>query len=116
MKNRREIIAENTGLSYKSLARLEEVARMEKDNPQLGDLTKKIDAGTMKINQAWRIINAHKKREQFLTQAKELNEKNFPDGLNLIYGDCRTKADEIPDNFIGLILTDPLYDRESLNL
>jgi 16S rRNA G966 N2-methylase RsmD len=115
-KRRQERIAKNTGLSYKSLDRLEEVARTEKDNPKIGDLTKKIDFGKMKINQAWRIVNTHKKREQYLTHAMELKGKNLPNGLNLIHGDCRHKADKIPDSSIDLIFTDPPYARESLPL
>lgn len=114
--NRRERIAKDTGLSYKSLSRLEEVADMEKRYPELGQLTKKIDDGRMKVNQAWKIINAHKRRQQFLTQAKEVNGKNLPSGLNLIHGDCRHIMEKIDDNSIDLVFTDPPYAHESLHL
>jgi 16S rRNA G966 N2-methylase RsmD len=115
-KRRQERIAENTGLSYKSLDRLEEITYMEKEHPELGDLTRRIDSGRLKINKAWGMINTYKQRQQLLTQAKELNGKNLPSGLNLMHGDCRHKAGEIDNDSIDLIFTDPPYDRESLPL
>jgi hypothetical protein len=41
---------------------------MEKKHPELGDLIDKIDSGKMKLNQAWKITKAYKKREQCLAQ------------------------------------------------
>jgi hypothetical protein len=70
VKRRQERIAKDTGLSYKSLARLEVIVDTAKQHPELGDLPKKIDSGRMKLNEAWRIVNSNKKREQRLIQAK----------------------------------------------
>ena len=117
MKERRqERIAKDTGFSYKSLARLEVIVDTAKLHPELGDLPKKIDSGRMKLNKAWSLVKSHKKREQYLIQAKRLREKNLPGGLKLIYGDCRQKSEEIPDSSVDLIFTDPPYGRKSLPL
>ncbi len=59
---------DEAGKLIKSLARLEEVADMEKKHPELGDLIDKIDSGKMKLNQAWKITKEYKKREQCLAQ------------------------------------------------
>jgi site-specific DNA-methyltransferase (adenine-specific) len=116
IKKRQERIAKDTGLSYKSLARLEEVADMEKKHPELGELIGKIDSGKMKLNQAWKITKAYKKREQCLAQAKGL-ENRHNENFKLFHGDFRQRIEEeVPDNSVDLLFTDPPYDRGSLQL
>lgn len=88
---------------------------MQKEHPELGDLTRKIDSGRMKLNQAWKIVNFYTKREQTLAQAKK-PENILPDSLKLIHGDCRQRIDEVADDSVHLIFTDPPYDYQSLPL
>jgi 16S rRNA G966 N2-methylase RsmD len=112
MKRRDERIAKDTGYSYKSLHKLEQIAEACKSHPEsLGNLPDKIDKG-MKINKAWKLVQNHKKREELKAEPK----LSLPQDCKLILGDCRFEDKQIPDCSVAMVFTDPMYNQEALPL
>lgn len=75
----------------------------------------KLMLGKTSINKEYNVIRRLEKREQLVKEAEKDN-LSLPDKVNLIYGDFRTVASQIPDNSVDLILTDLPYDEGSLPL
>lgn len=74
LRRRQERIAKSTGLSYKTLNKVEQVKEAAEQIPEkFGELPHKIDSGRMKINNAWKQVQNHKKRQELIAQAAKTN-------------------------------------------
>jgi len=115
---RRERIAKSTGVSYKTLSKLEEVVDAAQQNPkQFGHLPKKIDLGQMSVSKASKLIQRENKKQEILEKARAEANCNNNDKLKLFLGDFRAVCRKhIPDESINLIFTDPPYAKEHLQL
>jgi ParB-like chromosome segregation protein Spo0J len=118
INQRRERIAKSTGLSYKTLSKLEEVVKAAQQNPkQFGQLPKKIDSGQMSVFKASMLIQRENKKQEILEKAHAETNCNNNAKLKLFQGDFRYICRQhIPDDSINLIFNDPPYDKEHLHL
>jgi len=115
---RRERIAKSTGVSYKTLSKLEEIVDAARQKPkQFGQLPKKIDSGQMSVSKASMLIQRENKKQELLEKARAEANCNNNDKLKLFHGDFRAVCRKhIPDDSINLIFTDPPYAKEHLQL
>jgi ParB-like chromosome segregation protein Spo0J len=118
INQRRERIAKSTGLSYKTLSKLEEVVKAAQQNPnQFGHLQKKIDSGQMSVSKASMLIQRENKKQEILEKARAETNCNTNAKLKLFQGDFRYICRKhLPVGSIDLIFTDPPYDKEHLDL
>jgi signal recognition particle GTPase len=76
MEKRMKRIAKGTGYSYNTLNKLEELAQAVKQWPeQFGNVIKKIDSGSWKINKPYSRLRGFKLRQQLVSEA--MNRKPF---------------------------------------
>jgi ParB-like chromosome segregation protein Spo0J len=118
-QRRDERIAESTGVSYKTLQKMEEIVDAAHKNPQkFGPLLRKIDSGQTSVSKASKMIENENKKREILkkTRAEHKHNKNN-DNLKLLHGDFRDVCrKEISDDSIDLIFTDPPYTKKDLHL
>ena len=110
IKRVNDVVAKEVGLSASTYHRGETVLEQ---NPHLWN--EKVKSGKMSINKAY---NTHKRnqRKQHLLNANSLADP-LPENIKLYQGDFVEKAKEqIRDNYIDLIFTDPPYGKEYLRL
>jgi site-specific DNA-methyltransferase (adenine-specific) len=69
--------------------------------------------GKIKIDKAHRQIKNRQKRQDLLSNSA-IGNVQFPENIQFIEGDFRDKSNDIPDNCIDLIFTDPPYQRSWL--
>jgi 16S rRNA G966 N2-methylase RsmD len=104
----RKKIAEVAGVSTGNVFKVERV--LENANP---DIIDKCREGTLSIHRADLMIKKAEKKRKFMEQPSPIN---LPDGVQLMLGDFRQVCEQIPDNSIDLIFTDPPYALDYLPL
>jgi len=98
----KEKAARKVGWSRPTLDKAIEIEEaIEEDPDKYGDLEKRMESS---------VHSAHKelKRRKDVEERKEKLE-DAPEMKNLMLGDCLEKVEEIPDNSVHLLLTDPPY-------
>jgi 16S rRNA G966 N2-methylase RsmD len=110
-KKTRQRAAKTSHLSEETLRKYQHVLYKSK-NPELKESMTK---GFVSINEAYNIEKKMQEKQKLL-DAEPLS--SLPSNVKLIEGDCSyiKVTDQIIDESIDLIFTDPPYDRESLNL
>jgi 16S rRNA G966 N2-methylase RsmD len=85
---------------------------IKKESPEI---LEKLRTGHLKIDKVYGRRVKQEKRQKLIEDAKKVAGK-LPEGFKLILGDMRVECNQIPDNSIDCIFTDPPYDLESLPL
>ena len=111
-----EIIAKKTGLSPRTYERAKKI--IEEGSEKVKE---KLRASKTTISKEYDKIQRDRKRQELLSQLDSFqssNNKNFENSnYKLIYGDfIKQSQNEIADNSISLMLTDPPYGKEYLSL
>ncbi|CAN5455778.1 hypothetical protein BH18THE2_BH18THE2_21010 [soil metagenome] len=105
-------IGESAGISHETVRKVE-IILQSKDN----DLKEKASKGQFTINQAFDKIKRAEKRNALLNEVRSIPfVEPQEQSSRLLNGDFAQQSNEIPDNSIDLILTDPPYDKESIPL
>ena len=104
-----EKVGKKVGVSRKRVQRSKAVATK---SPELAE---KVKSGELRLKDAEKKITVEKKKQEraVIAQAgKDL--LSIPDNIQIFHGDFRNN--NIPDNSIDLIFTDPPYDKKSIPL
>ena len=118
-QRRDERIAESTGVSYKTLQKMQDIVEAAQQNPQkFGPLLRKCESGQTSVSKASKMIENENKRQEILEKARaEAKYNNDNDNLKLHCGDFREVCrKEILDGTIDLIFTDPPYRQQDLQV
>ncbi|RZL20390.1 MAG: hypothetical protein EOO89_00355 [Pedobacter sp.] len=106
----REIIAKLAGVSHDTVRRVERVLQIA-DKNVLADARN----GKMSVNQAYKQSTLIAKEEERLELSKRYNNIILTDKqIDLRFGDFNLVLDDIPDNSLDMILTDPAYESHYL--
>ena len=113
----RDIIGDIAGVSGKTLEKAEKIVEAAETDPEnFGKYLESVNSGEASIHSAYQKLT---KREKYLNdtdfisdQVIDLDTENF----KVLLGDFRERGQEIPDNSINLILTDPPYGQDYLDL
>jgi DNA modification methylase len=90
------------------------VEAAKREPERFGKLLEYVDARRMRVNKAFKKIRNYEIRDKLINTKPAIE---LPaDNVQLFQGDFRSRAGEIPDNSIDLILTDPPYDQKHLYL
>ena len=106
----RQRAAKQSNLSDNTLRKYQHVLYKSK-NPELKDSMTK---GLVSINEAYNTQKKMEERQKLI----DIELPSLPSNIKLIEGDCSYigTTDEITDESISLIFTDPPYDRKSLDV
>ena len=108
VKRVNEVVAREVGISASTYVRGETILEQ---NPQLWN--EEVKTSKMSINKAYR-KHLNNQRRQTIIDTKPVID--LPENIRLIHGDFQEKGNEIPDDSIDLIFTNPPYDEGSLPL
>ena len=103
----RDIVAKDVGLSSKTFQRAVTVIE---DGPE--DLKDNVRKGKTSISKAYRQVRKTLSRNKPAPKPRY----NVKDAVKLLHGDLLEKGQEIPDNSIDYIITDPPYGKKYLRL
>lgn len=102
-KGSTEIIGNMFGESHRNVEKRTSVYEAAEENPKkFGDLTERLDGGS--VNSAYR---EYKRRKETEERKEEL--EDAPELKNLYLGDCTEKIENIPDESVDAVVTDPPY-------
>jgi 16S rRNA G966 N2-methylase RsmD len=100
--------AERIGLSEATLKRCVKIIETAHEETK-----QKLRTGRTKISKVYKQLQFNERRSEIRAQKPIIE---LPNGFKLLQGDCRQRIDEIADNSVDLIFTDPPYNYESLPL
>ena len=90
---------------------MRKVERILNESPQY--IIDKAWKGQYSIHKAFKHLEYEQERQRLINTKPAID---LPDNIRLIHGEFQEKGNEIPDNSIDLIFTDPPYDEGSLPL
>jgi 16S rRNA G966 N2-methylase RsmD len=102
------IISKNAKAGHETVRKVEYILK----NASKDDI-EKLNSGQKTINKIYRKVQKEQKRLEFM-KIKPVME--LPNGVKLINGDFRIKANEIKDSSVDLIFCDPPYDKNGIAL
>jgi site-specific DNA-methyltransferase (adenine-specific) len=106
-----QFTAKRIGVSEPTLKRCVKI--IEKSSEEV---KQRLRSGKARIGKEYNNLQKQEKRQQLLEEAR-INKRELPQGFKLINADFReVTAEQIPDNSIDCIFTDPPYNIESLPL
>ncbi len=104
-----ERVAKSLGVGKNWLSEAKQV--IESGNDELID---KIDSGRLAVHSAYKRVKKDERLQKMRNKAKDYNPSD--DDIEVICGDFHEVCKDIPDNSIDMILTDPPYPKEYLEL
>jgi hypothetical protein len=113
--DRREDLGEIAGVSSNTVAKVKAINQAIKQGKVDQGTLNKIRTGDTSINRVVRDLKGSAAKERIeVIKAEAVKKLVAVD--EIILGDFREKADQIPDNSVDLIFTDPPYDRAAIKL
>lgn len=113
--DRRKEIADAAGVSDNTVAKVKKINEAAKEGKVGPEVIQKIRTGDTSINRVVRDLKEAAAKER-IEEIKAEAVKKLVSVDEIVLGDFREKADEIPDNSVDLIFTDPPYDRAAIKL
>ena len=104
-----EVIGKEAGASRTQVSHVEYLLNNASQGTQ-----NKLEGGKITIDKAFRELKKHEKRAELIQEALNSPKIDLPEGFRLIPGDFREKSQEIADESVNLIFTDPPYAKEYL--
>ena len=113
--DRKKEIAKAADVSHDTVAKIKRIDQAAKEGKVAPEVIQKIRTGDTSINRVVRDLKESAAKER-IEVIKAEAVKKLVSVNDIILGDFREKADEIPDNSVDLIFTDTPYDRAAIKL
>jgi len=113
--DRQRDVGEAAGISGSTVAKIKKINEAVEQGKVDQATIQKIRTGDTSINRVVRDLKESAAKER-IEVIKAEAVKKLVSVNDIILGDFREKADEIPDNSVDLIFTDPPYDRAAIKL
>lgn len=113
--DRKKEIANSAGISHDTIAKIKKINEAAKEGKVAPEVIQKIRTGDTSINRVVRDLKEAAAKER-IEEIKAEAVKKLVSVDEIVLGDFREKAEEIPDNSVDLIFTDPPYDRAAIKL
>ncbi len=113
----REKIAERVGVSDRTLEKIRTIKEASTESDDTKDIWKKVASGKVKVDKGYNQIKRFLRRKEAQEVVNnELKSVSSFELFDLQFGKMETLGENISDNSIDLIFTDPPYDEASLSL
>lgn len=110
-----EVLGDIAGVSYKTMDKIKKIAQAVESGKLGKEVEKKLEGREVSINRVFRDLKEAASRER-IEEIKAEAVKKLVAVDEIILGDFREKANQIPNNSVDLIFTDPPYDRAAIKL
>lgn len=111
----RKELAKLADVSHDTVNKVQKIEKAAKEGKVAPEVIQKIRTGDTSINRVVRDLKESAAKER-IEEIKAEAVKKLVSVDEIVLGDFREKADEIPDNSVDLIFTDPPYDRAAIKL
>jgi 16S rRNA G966 N2-methylase RsmD len=113
----REIIAQRVGISDRTLEKIRTIREASTEGDFTKEVWKKVASGKVKVDKGYNQVKRFQRIKEAEAHVKNDLKKLDPSELfNLQFGKMETLGENIPDNSVDMIFTDPPYNEASLSL
>ncbi len=113
----REKIAEKIGISGRTLEKIRTIKEASSECDTTKEVWKKVASGRMKVDKGYNQVKRFQRIKEAEAYVKnDLKELDPTQMFDLQFGNMETLGENIPDNSIDMIFTDPPYNEASLSL
>ena len=110
-------IAQKTGISERQLEKIRTIKEASTEGDFTKEVWKKVAAGKIKVDKGYNQVKRfHRIKEAEIFVKNDLKGLNPSELFDLQFGDMKSLGENIPDNSVDLIFTDPPYNEASLSL
>jgi len=106
-----EVIARLTGRNKDTISKINNIFNYGSE-----DIKRRVDAGKLSINEADNLIKKDNRIQNKIDRLKEYSKTFKSTDIQIVYKDFYEYSKEIPENSVDLVLTDPPYGREYIDL
>ncbi len=113
----REKIAERVGISDRQLEKIRTIKEASTEGEFTQDIWKKVSSGKVKVDKGYNQVKRFQRIKEAEAYVKnDLKDLDASELFDLQFGNMETLGENIPDNSVDLIFTDPPYNEASLSL